>query len=266
MRLLPCLVSMLTIALPGCSADSPSGDDDDDDDDDAVDARTGDDAAPPIDGPPVLFSFFVTSLDTMRAQSGSQDGFGGDLGGLSGADSICQTAAAAVGFGYKTWRAFLSVTEGPDGGPVNAIDRIGDGPWYDRNARLIASDRAGLLHTRPAGDPQTIEDLPDETGQPLSLIGDTHDIMTGSDENGELERDDPVSTCNDWTASSGAEFEHEVRIGHSWPAFSGEHWIASHPMPGCSPGVNLIQDGPGQGDCVGCGGGWGGIYCFALTP
>ncbi len=30
------------------------------------------------------FSFFVTSLEAMRELSGSQDGFGGDLGGLAG--------------------------------------------------------------------------------------------------------------------------------------------------------------------------------------
>jgi hypothetical protein len=258
MRPGPRLVLILALAAAGCSSDDPA------DGDGGADGDSGADAA--IDAPSVPFSFFVTSLDTMRSQSGSQDGFGGDLGGLAGADAICQSAAAAVGFGGKTWRAFLSVTEGPEGGPVNAIDRIGEGPWYDRNARLIAADLDGLRHTRPDGDPQTIEDLPDETGQPLTLFGDTHDVMTGSNESGELERDDPLSTCNDWTASSGSEFEHEVRVGHSWPAMSGQHWITAHPMPGCSPGVNLIQDGPGEGDCVGCGGGWGGIYCFALTP
>ena len=39
-------------------------------------------------------------------------GNGGNLGGLSGADAICQRAAADVGFGGKTWRAFLSVAKG----------------------------------------------------------------------------------------------------------------------------------------------------------
>ena len=36
------------------------------------------------------------------------------------------------GAGQKPWRAFLSATAGEDGKQVNAIDRIGDGPWYDR--------------------------------------------------------------------------------------------------------------------------------------
>src|SRR5262245_57190421 len=86
-----------------------------------------------VDAPAEKFSFFVTSLATMRLQANSQDGFGGDLGGLAGADAICQRAATDVGFGGKTWRAFLSTAHGgPGDGPVHAIDRVGAGPWYDR--------------------------------------------------------------------------------------------------------------------------------------
>ncbi len=45
------------------------------------------------------------------------------------------------------------------------------------------------------------------------------------------------------------------------------HWITAHTVPGCAPGVQLEQEGGGQGtDFVGGGGGYGGIYCFALTP
>ncbi len=37
---------------------------------------------------------------------------------------------------------------------------------------------------------------------------------------------------------------------------------------GCAPGVNLIETGPPsfKSNTVGSGGGYGGIYCFALTP
>lgn len=225
----------------------------------------GIDAAPPApDASTDPFSFFVTSLSTMRAQSGSEDGFGGDLGGLAGADQICQTAAAAVGFGHKTWRAFLSVTDDGNGNPVDAIDRVGPGPWHDRNGRLIAADLAGLAQTRPDGDPQTIDDLPDEGGVPLSMFGDTHDVLTGSDEDGRLMSTDPRTTCDDWT-NAGEGFDHTTWAGHSWPAMSGRSWLRAHPIGGCLPGVNLIQNGPGSGGCVGCGGGWGAIYCLALA-
>ena len=217
-----------------------------------------------VDAPLPLFSFFVTSLDTMRAQSGSQDGFGGNLGGLAGADAICQTAAANVGFGGKTWRAYLSTYN--NGAPLHAIDRIGAGPWYDRNGRLIASNVAGLLQTRPDGDQATVDDLPDENGTPLTTLGDSHDVMTATNTSGRFDGTSAVASCQDWTSAVGPGSEERVRLGHSWPAFSGQHWATAHRMRGCSPGVNLLQNGPGEGDCVGCGGGWGAIYCFALEP
>jgi hypothetical protein len=45
------------------------------------------------------------------------------------------------------------------------------------------------------------------------------------------------------------------------------HWISSLDESGCAPGVNLIQNGgPGNDGTVGSGGGYGGFYCFALTP
>lgn len=214
------------------------------------------------------FSFFVTSLETMQLQSGSPDGFGGDLGGLAGADAICRRAAADVGYGDKTWRAFLSTTTGgAGGGPVHAIDRVGDGPWYDRNGRLVAMDRAGLIATRPAGDPQSVNDLPDENGRPLTFFQDAHDIMTGSNPQGMLESADPVSTCGDWTSAVGPGSENRVRCGHAWPAMSGQSWMFAHRLPGCAPGVRTTFTPPGEeGDTVGGQGGWGGIYCFALEP
>lgn len=61
----------------------------------------------------------------MQELSGSLDGFGGELGGLEGADDICQQLAAKVGGGHKTWRAFLRVTKGPDGAAVHGVDRVG---------------------------------------------------------------------------------------------------------------------------------------------
>src|ERR1043165_3075927 len=44
-------------------------------------------------------TFFVSSQKNMT----------GNLGGLAGADKRCQTLAAAVGLGDKTWHAYLSV-------------------------------------------------------------------------------------------------------------------------------------------------------------
>jgi hypothetical protein len=232
---------------------------------------TGSDASSPGEGGTSTekFSFFYTSLDAMRRLSKSQNGFGGDLRfgmttGLEGADKIFQTIAGDVGFGGKTWRAFLSATKGPDGQPVHAINRIGEGPWYDRRGRLIAMTEAGLTGTsnRPVGEASAVNDLPDETGQGTKRLGDTHDVITGSNRQGMLATMDPVRTCQDWTSTTGRG----VQMGHSWPAGSGMHWIVAHTEPSCAAGVNLVQNGPGNGSSIGAGGGWGGFYCFATTP
>ena len=219
------------------------------------------------------FSFFVTSLEIMRELSGSEDGFGGDLGGLAGADDICQQAATAVGFGGKTWRAFLSATDGGDGQPVHASERIGEGPWYDRNGLLIAENIQGLLGDRPDGDPATVNDLPNEFGEGLEAMGDTHDVMTGTNAMGQLDSTDPANTCNDWTSTTvtpvggGRSGGGGLRLGHAWPAErSGTNWMAVHSASSCGAGVNLVQNGAGDGSSVGAGGGWGAIYCFALSP
>ena len=212
------------------------------------------------------FSFFVTSIDAMRKLSSSQDGFGGDLGGLAGADKICQDIATGVGAGGKTWRAFLSVTKGPNGSAVHAIDRIGKGPWYDKNGRLFAKDLNGLAQTRPDGDAQIKDDLPDEYGRGLEQFGDNHEVLTGSDKDGKLNSTKSADTCEDWTSAVG-KGGGAPQCGVAWPRSnkSGESWISARRAPGCAPGVNL-----GGGDkgtyCVGCKGCDGGIYCFALTP
>ena len=73
--------------------------------------------------------FFVTSVGP---------GDGANLGGLEGADRHCQTLAAAVGAGNRTWRAYLSAVAGGGLPPVNARDRIGNGPWYNANGVRIA--------------------------------------------------------------------------------------------------------------------------------
>ena len=236
------------------------------------------------------FSFFVSSYAAMQRLSGSKEGFGGDLrfgqaDGLSGADEICRQIAEASmkGSGSKGWRAFLSVTKGPDGKPVNAIDRVGNGPWYDRLGRLVAQNKANLGQTRPAGaDPAIINDLPNEDGVPNhapegATQVDNHDILTGSSATGTLYGTDWSSTCHDWTSSTGADGR--PRVGHSWPRMGGsgprgpsgggaENWMSALDEAGCAPGASLIEMGPPNPDIptVGSGGGYGGIYCFALKP
>ena len=191
---------LLVAALPACTErpappDPPTG------------SHTGDSASPTdsTDGELGLFSFFVTSRAALQDLSGSVYGFGGDLrygetgpgAGLRGADLICADIAerSMPGSSVKEWRAFLSAAEGEDGEQVDAIDRIGDGPWYDRIGRMVAPTAADLLHTRPQnGDAYIADDLPNENGVPNSEVDPAteeanernHHILTGSSTLGTL--------------------------------------------------------------------------------
>lgn len=259
----------------------------------AADAGGGGAPEPEVVDERPFFSFFVTSQAGLFGLPAGEfapapsptDGYGGNLGGLAGADEICtMLARASSPTDRKTWRAFLS-TSGFDGSaPVDAIDRIGPGPWYDYNGLLFAESVEDLLPSsnngRPSGAPQLVNMFTDENGEdarPNQQI-DNHDTLTGSGPDGRLFDDGEggrVATCENWTSSTvrgteGNLFGNggQVPVGHSWPRSNnnGRNWIQDHTINGCEPGAD-IDGGAGApaGDFrVGAGGGYGGIYCFAL--
>jgi len=190
--------------------------------------------------PAANMSFFVTSSNAK----------GGNLGGLAGADAVCQSLAKAAGSGGKTWHAYLSTTT------VDAKSRIGNGPWYNFKGEQIAASVADLHSannkissataltekgTAPnylAGNP------PAPTAQPLQ-----HDILTGTNEDGTKNAD----TCRDWTvgdASAKAMLGHADRMGRN-PGVNS--WNAIHASQGCG----MEQLAPT--------GGAGMLYCFATN-
>jgi hypothetical protein len=181
-------------------------------------------------------SFFVTS-------TGSGDA-GGNVGGLEGADEKCQDLAEAVG-STRTWHAYLSTTE------ENAVDRIGEGPWFNADGVLVAADLE-TLHS--AGLPRAPVNLVlDENGD--AVPGNQHDILTGSDDDGELlvAGDAGVAdNCNDWTSNSADP--PGARVGHSDipanPMFSPS-WNSAHTTAGCSAAQLTAVGGAGR------------LYCFA---
>jgi len=225
------------------------------------------------------FSFFVTSWAALQKLSGSTDGFGGDLrygqaNGLAGADKICSDIAESsmAGSSAKQWRAFLSTVSNPS--QVNAKDRVGNGPWYDRSGRMVASTLTELLMTRPGDADAAIKnDLPNENGQPNQETGannaqvDNHDVLTGTGTTGTLYMNSTAYTCSDWTSSTGTA-NNGPWVGHSWGAQSGQNWMSALREGGCAPGANFVQSGGPQPGVytVGTGGGYGGFYCFALSP
>lgn len=226
------------------------------------------------------FSFFVTSMAGLQRLAKSEKGFGGDLrygtaDGLTGADKICTELAESSmpGSGAKQWHAFLSTTK------VNAKDRIGAGPWYDRAGRLVAMNMAGLLKERPDADAAIKEDLPHEGGignhkpNPNAPEDDNHHTLTGSNGQGTLFS--ATSTCKDWTSTSTnnattGEGVGRPKTGFCWSVANRRHWLDGQLEGGCGAGVTGVGTVNGGSDpgnpIVGSGGGYGAFYCFAMVP
>ena len=190
-------------------------------------------------------SFFVTSSRSTT----------GNIGGLRGADSLCLNLATAAGAGKKTWRAYLSVERDPDNGnrPTDASSRIGNGPWFNAQAAVVANNLTEL-HARKGDSTVFI----DERGQPIngqwpgSPSPVEHDIMTGSGADGTLLAG---LTCGDWTSDSTAK---QGQVGHSDGLgpngdTSGalSSWNSAHANQNCA---NTAPRG-----------GAGRIYCFAIN-
>jgi hypothetical protein len=188
-------------------------------------------------------TFFVTSTPI---------GKGGDLGGLEGADAHCQQLAAAVGAGGKTWHAYLSGPETPQGKGVNARDRIGSGPWQNSKGVVIAQN-VDDLHS--ANNKLSSETALTERGARVSGVGFTpvwHDALTGSDREGRAFPGNVNMTCNGWKSSEfgKAMLGHIDRTGLADNDYA-RSWNASHQSRGCT-----------QADLVATGGN-GLFYCFA---
>jgi len=186
-------------------------------------------------------SFFLTSKGP---------GDGANLGGLDGADAHCQMLAESAGAGGKTWRAYLSATDGDS--PVDARDRIGDGPWVNANGVQVASD-VDDLHSD--NNKLSKENSIGENGEVINGRGDSpnrHDILTGSTLDGMAFTDGEDHTCSDWTSNSS---DGSAQVGHHDRTGGGANptsWNNAHPSRGC-----------GQSDLQGTGGD-GLYYCFAI--
>lgn len=194
--------------------------------------------------PQSKMSFFVTSVNP---------GKGGDFGGLAGADRYCQSLAAGVGAGGRTWRAYLSTIATPGSPAVNARDRIGNGPWVNAKGETVANN-LDELHSVNKISKQTALT---EKGQMISGRGDAvnlHDMLTGSSPDGRAINDAKDTTCGNWTKSGdgSAIVGHHDRMGlnESPPMKS---WNSSHPTQGCS--LEALQKT----------GGGGLLYCFAAN-
>jgi hypothetical protein len=190
-------------------------------------------------------TFFVTSAGP---------GKGADLGGLEGADTLCQKLAQGAGAGSKTWRAYLSTNTNlaaPEK-TVNARDRIGKGPWQNFKGEVIATSVDDLHSNKNKISMQTGLS---ERGTMLPGVGYTpnyHDMMTGSQPDGRAFPGNMNLTCNNWSSSEfgKAEVGHVDRTGLADTA-QAHSWNSSHQSRDCT------QDG------LRSTGGNALFYCFA---
>ncbi len=199
-------------------------------------------------------SFFISSTGS---------GKGADLGGLAGADALCQRLANSVfttgGSSVKTWRAYLSTPPAfasgttPAVAAINARDRIGAGPWFNAKGMLIARDLAHLHN----GNNLSKDTALDERGNVVKGRGDTpneHDILTGSRADGTAFAPQTDTTCKSWTSSTegSAIVGHHDRVG-PLPENWAKSWNFSHQSAGCSQEALVRTGGSGR------------LYCFATN-
>ena len=167
---------------------------------------------------PVL-TFFITSVGS---------GNGANLGGLEGADKICQTLAEAVGSKGVQWQAYLSTIPAAGKPAVNARDRIGKGPWYNAKGVKVA-DNVSDLHSD--NNKLSKENSLTEKGAVVNGRGDTpnmHDILTGSQLDGTAYVGEGYTNCDNWTASGETG---GTRVGHHDRQGGGENptsWNSAH--------------------------------------
>ncbi len=180
----------------------------------------------------------------------------GNLGGLAGADAICQRLAEGVGAGNHTWHAYLSTETTPAAVGVNARGRIGPGPWYNAKGDLIAANVADL-HGDNQRDRNAIRKPTslDEHGMMINGVGDMpneHDMMTGSDSDGRaLPLGAADVTCNNWTSDQNNS---RTMLGHSdRQGGNNTSWNAAHMSRDCTKAGLIATGGAGQ------------FYCFAIN-
>ena len=194
-------------------------------------------------------TFFVTSAGP---------GKGADLGGLEGADRLCQQLAQGAGAGSKTWRAYLSTQAAGGAQAVNARDRIGNGPWVNFKKEPVAQNVDDLHSANNKLGPQISLT---ERGTVVAGVGYTpnyHDVLTGSQADGRAFPAGEDRTCGNWTKSTqgAAMLGHIDRRGLRDDDAS-KSWNSSHPSRGAEGGCS-------QADLRSTGGN-GLLYCFAAN-
>lgn len=194
--------------------------------------------------PPLPMGFFVTSVGV---------GDGANLGGIAGADAHCQKLASNVGSGDRTWRAYLSTQANGSTPAINAIERIGDGPWGNAKGIQIASDIKNLMYDN--SNINHAHALNEKGGNvPSRVFGaeqSEHDVLTGTQLNGLAFAAGEDRTCSNWTSNSDDGKAHVGHADRHRGSTPGSGWNSSHDSRGCSQTALISSGGAGL------------FYCFA---
>jgi hypothetical protein len=197
----------------------------------------------------------------------------GNLGGLAGADQICQAQAQDIGgpAAARTWHAYVSQEQRGTTPRINARDRIGSGPWYNVKGAMIASSIADLHGDQPGTrDRNNVQRLTalDAKGNEIPGVtappgGNQHDMLTGSDPDGRAFIDGYDHTCNNWTSDQMTQPQQNANVpadraramlGHS-DRSGGQNtsWNSAHLSQGCTKQALINTGGAGR------------LYCFATN-
>jgi hypothetical protein len=147
----------------------------------------------------------ATPAGPMKAFVSSTLHQGSKLGGVEGADAICNQLAKAASL-PGTYKAWISA------GNTNAIDRFtGNGPWQRMDGQIVASSKADL-----AKGALTISLDKDEKGQTPPAVEDRVWTATGMD--GKKSGGD----CNGWTGNGAGRVGEAEQAGGHWTSLVDE--------------------------------------------
>lgn len=211
------IVLVLIAAVTGCGFSFGEGDIGGDDGLASPNRRMRDDAGsddtpstPSADDPPPAAPADAgastdASTGTLMAFVSSETPTG-NLGGVTGADAICNKLAKAAGL-PGTYVAWISTAN------VDAIDRVtGAGPWQRVDGKVVAQNKAQLA-TGQLTNPLRR----DEKGQTPSLAEDR--VWTATGPNGKYVGG---SDCGAWTGTGNGHVGEAEHDGNKWTSLVDE--------------------------------------------
>lgn len=130
----------------------------------------------------------------------------GNLGGVAGADALCNKLAAAAKL-PGTYRAWISTAQ------VDAIDRItGAGPWVRVDGKIVAQSKAQLATG-------TLDNPLDKDDKGQTPPGAEDRVWTATGPNGKFVGG---SDCGAWTGAGSGHVGEAEHSGSKWTSLEDE--------------------------------------------